>query len=120
MRYMILIGHEENQGQKLTKEEFGSLSAAYMNYWNELKKAGVLVGGEALNPSAKGSRLTVEGGKRKVVDGPFSESKEIIGGFFLIEARSKEEAMEWAARCPAAHLGAWSYVELREAADIPR
>ncbi len=119
MRYIVLIGHDEVAGQKLTKEQYGDLSRAFKRYQDELSKAGVLLGGEALQPSARGSRVQVEGGKRKVVDGPFSESKEIIGGFFLIEAKSKEEALEWAARCPAAQLGAWSYAEVREVAEIP-
>ena len=119
MRYMILVGHDEKVGQNLTKEEFATLSAAYKKYQDDLNKAGVLLGGEALQPSAKGSRVTVEGGRRKVVDGPFIESKEIIGGFFLIEVKSHQEAQEWAARCPAAHLGTWSYAEVRVVAEIP-
>ena len=119
MRYMILVGHDEKGGKNLTADEHGALFAAYKKYHGDLREAGVLLSGEALQPSAKGARLHVEGGQRKIVDGPFSESKEIIGGYFLIEARSRSEALEWAARCPAAHLGSWSYAELREVEEIP-
>ena len=120
MRYMILVGHDEIGGKKLAPEEHGKLFAAYQKYHADLRAAGVLLSGEALKPSAVGSRTRTHDGKRVVVDGPFSESKEIIGGYFLIEARSREEAAEWAARCPAAHLGGWSYAELREVEDIPK
>jgi hypothetical protein len=65
-------------------------------------------------------RISGEGGKRKLLDGPFSESKEIIGGYFLLEVKSPAEAVEWAARCPAADMGAWSYVEVREIQELPR
>ena len=119
MRYLILIGHDEKGGKNLKPEEHAALFAAYKKYHAELTAAGVLLGGEALQPTAKGVRIQSDGGKRKVLDGPFSESKEIIGGFFLISATSQKEAFEWAARCPAAQLGGWSYVELREVEEIP-
>ncbi|MBN9160553.1 MAG: hypothetical protein BGO98_34290 [Myxococcales bacterium 68-20] len=119
MRYMVLIGHDEKGGNNMTKEEHGALFAAYKKYQDELRKAGVLLGGDPLQPSSGGARITLADGKRKVVDGPFSESKEIIGGYFLIEAKSKAEALEWAARCPAANLDSWSYVEVREIQVLP-
>jgi hypothetical protein len=117
MRYIVLIGHDEKS--HLTKEQSADLFAAYQKYQAELTKAGVLLGGSPLQPTADGCRISGEAGKRKVVDGPFSESKEIVGGYFLIEAKSKQEAVEWAARCPAAQLGDWSYVEVRELMEIP-
>jgi hypothetical protein len=120
MRYLILIGHDERGGENLSEAEHGALFAAYQNYEKALKQAGVLLGGEPLQPTAKASRISSEGGQRKVVDGPFSESKEIIGGYVLIEAKTRQEALEWASRCPAAQLGAWSYVELREIQELPR
>lgn len=120
MRYMILVGHDELGGTKLTPEEHKDLFSAYQKYHADLRTAGVLVSGEALRPSKVGARIRTSGGKRVVVDGPFSESKEIIGGYFLIECRTREEAAEWASRCPAAHLGGWSYAELREVEDIPK
>ncbi len=70
-------------------------------YNDELIKAGVLLAGEGLEPTAKGARVAFAGGKPSVTDGPFTEAKELIGGYWLIQARSREEAVEWATRCPA-------------------
>jgi hypothetical protein len=120
MRYLVLIGHDEQGGKALSAEQHEALFTAYQKYEQELKKAGVLLGGDPLQPSAGAVRITSESGKRKLRDGPFSESKEIIGGYFLLEVKSKDEALEWASRCPAAQLGGWSYVELREIQEIPR
>jgi hypothetical protein len=66
----------------------------------EMVKAGVMLAGEGLQPSSKGARIMFTGGKRTVVDGPFAETKELIAGFWLIQVRSKEEAIEWMKRCP--------------------
>jgi len=120
MRYMILVGHDEKGGKTMKPEEHKALFEAYQKYHKDLRTAGVLLGGEPLKDTSTAQRISSEGGKRKVVDGPFSESKEIIGGFFLIEAKTRQEAEEWAGRCPSAHLGGWSYVELREIEEIPR
>jgi hypothetical protein len=119
MRYMILIAGEEHASLNLSKEDDEKLVAAYMKYTEDLKNAGVLLSGEALQPSARGSRVTVTAGKRTVVDGPFSECKELIGGFFLIQVKSKEEALAWAARCPGAHFPGRAYVEVREVMEFP-
>ena len=120
MRYLILIGHDERGVNLLTPEQHNGLVGAYQRYEAELKKAGVLLGGDPLQPSAGAVRISSESGKRKLRDGPFSESKEIIGGYILIEVKSRDEAVEWASRCPAAELGGWSYVEVREIQEIPR
>lgn len=120
MRFLILIGHDEKGSEHMSQEQHEALFSAYQKYEQELKKAGVLLGGDPLQPSAGAVRLSSTGGKRQVIDGPFTESKEIIGGYVLLEVRSKEEAMEWASRCPAAALGPWSYVELREIQELPR
>ena len=80
----------------------------------------MLLGGDPLQPSDSAVRISGERGKRKLLDGPFSESKEIIGGYFLLEVKSRDEALEWASRCPAADMGSWSYVEVREIQEIPR
>ncbi len=120
MRYLVLIGHDEKGGQELTSEQQEALFTAYQKYEQELKKAGVLLGGDPLQPSSGAVRISGEAGKRKLLDGPFSESKEIIGGYVLLEVKSRDEAVEWASRCPAAQLGSWSYVELREIQELPR
>ncbi len=120
MRFLVLIGHDEKGGERMTPEQHESLFTAYQKYEQELKKAGVLLGGDPLQPSAGAVRISADGGKRKVLDGPFSESKEIIGGYLLLDVKSREEALEWASRCPAASLGSWSYVEVREIQELPR
>jgi len=77
------------------------LMAAMMKYNEELTKAGVLLGLDGLQPTSKGARVRFPGGKPRVSDGPFTEAKEVVGGYWLIQAKSKEEAVEWASRCPA-------------------
>src|SRR5438445_5646273 len=76
------------------------LFAAYMKYNEDMHKAGVLVASEGLNPGAKGAHVSITGGKRAVMDGPFAETKELVAGFWLIDVKSREEAIEWALRCP--------------------
>jgi hypothetical protein len=76
--------------------------AAMSKYNEELTKAGVLLALDGLHPPAEGARVAFSGGRRTVTDGPFAEAKEIVGGYWTIQVRSKEEALEWASRCPAA------------------
>lgn len=113
MRYLILIAADEKT--ELGPAEREQMHAAYMKYTQDLKKAGVMLAGDALMPSSKGSRIHVANGKRTVTDGPFAEAKEVIGGYYLIQVKSKEEAVEWASRCPGAqHKG----VEVREVMEL--
>jgi len=96
--------------------------AAYMKFNEEMQTAGVLVASEGLTPGAPGARVAVVGGKRKVLDGPFAESKELVGGFYVIEVPSLEEAKAWALRCPVG-LGSDDVLEVRQltgAEDIPQ
>jgi hypothetical protein len=98
MRFMILIKADKNSeagilpSRKLL-EEMGK-------YNEELVKAGVLLAGEGLQPSSKGARVRFSGNKRTVIDGPFAETKELLAGFWLIQVKSKEEAIEWVKRVP--------------------
>jgi hypothetical protein len=82
-------------------------------YNEELVKAGVLLAAEGLQPSSKGARVRFAGTKRTVIDGPFTETKELIAGFWLIQVKSKEEAIEWVKRCPNPMLGE-SEIEIRQ------
>jgi len=84
--------------------------ADMMKYNEELAKAGVLLAAEGLHPSSKGARVRFSGTKRTVIDGPFTETKELIAGFWLIQAKSKEEAIEWVKRVPMAE----SEIEIRQ------
>jgi hypothetical protein len=91
-------------------------------YNEELVKAGVMLAGEGLQPSSKGARVKFSGNSRSVVDGPFAETKELIAGFWLWDVKSKEEAIEWAKRCPNPMPGTESELEIRqvfETADFP-
>ncbi len=85
----------------------------------EMAKAGVLLGAEGLHPSSKGTRIRVSGGKRVVTDGPFAEAKEVIAGFWIIQVKSKEEAVEWAKRCPLPENGLIEIRQVFENYDFP-
>jgi hypothetical protein len=88
---------------------------AEMGQFNdELVKAGVLLAGEGLHPSSRGARIVFDGDRRAVVDGPFTESKELIAGFWIIEVSSKQEAIEWMRRCPNPYKGGSGDIEIRQ------
>jgi hypothetical protein len=90
--------------------------AEMTSYNEELVKAGVMLAGEGLHPSSRGSRVRFSGSRRSVVDGPFAETKELIAGFWIIQAKSKEEAIEWVKRCPNP-MESDSEIEIRQIFD---
>src|SRR5438093_12675835 len=98
MRFMILVKADKNSEAGVMPSE--KLLTDMGKFNEELVKAGVLLAGEGLHPSSKGARVAFSGDKRTVTDGPFSETKELIAGFWLIQAKSKEEAIEWVKRAP--------------------
>lgn len=93
--------------------------AKMMKYNEELAKAGALVALDGLHPVAKGARISFSGGKAKVTDGPFIESKEVLGGYWIIQAKNKEEAVEWARRVPAAEGDVIEVRQIFEMSDFP-
>ena len=101
MKFMMIVKATKDTEAGVMPEE--SLLAAMAKYNEELVKAGVMLDGNGLQPSAKGARIKFSGGKRSVVDGPFTEAKELIAGYWLIQAKSLQEAIEWARRAPAPH-----------------
>jgi hypothetical protein len=102
MRFMILVkASKESEAGAMPEEK---LIAAMATYHEELAKAGVLLDATGLQPTSKGFRVKYSGAKRTVVDGPFTETKELIAGYTLIQVKSKEEAMEWVRRFPNPHL----------------
>ena len=115
MKYLLTIHTDENADKTAAPEEQQKIFAAYMAYTEAMKKAGVWLGGEALQATDTGSRVRMDAGKAHVVDGPFTETKEVLGGYYLMEVKSKEEAVEWAKRCPAAAHGT---VEVRPIWDF--
>ena len=122
MRFMVIVKADQNS-------EAGALPdkkiLTEMGKFNEqLVKAGVMLAAEGLHPSSRGARITFHGGgKRTVTDGPFTEAKELIAGFWLIQVKSKEEAIEWASRCPdVLGPGETAQIEIRqvfEMSDFP-
>ena len=118
MRFMVLVkADKDTEAGVLPSEKI----LTEMNKFNEeLVKAGVMLAGEGLQPSSKGARVRFSKGKKTVIDGPFSETKELVAGYWLWEVKSKQEAIEWVKRCPNP-TGAESEIEIRqvfEAADF--
>ena len=111
MRFMILIKADKNSEAGVMPSE--KLLAEMGKFNEELVKAGIMLAGEGLHPSSKGARVRFSGTKRTVIDGPFAETKELIAGYWLIQAKSKEEALEWVKRIPNP-TGEESEVELRQ------
>ena len=118
MRFMLIVkATKDSEAGVLPSQE---LLTEMGKFNEELTKAGVLLAGEGLQPSSKGARVKFSGRNRTVVDGPFAETKELVAGFWLIQVKSKEEAIEWVKRCPNPHEGE-SEIEIRqvlEAADF--
>jgi hypothetical protein len=98
MRFMMIVKADKNSEAGVLPDQ--KLLIAMGKYNEELAKAGALLAGEGVHPSSKGARVRFSGEKRTVIDGPFTESKELVAGFWLIQARSREEAVEWAKRVP--------------------
>jgi hypothetical protein len=128
MRFMVLVKADKNSEAGVLPDE--KILAAMGKYNEELVKAGVMLAGEGLHASSKGARVRFNGDQRTVTDGPFTESKELIAGFWLWQVRSKEEAIEWLKRAPfdkteveirqvfeTADFGAALTPELREAEE---
>jgi len=118
MRFMILVKADAATEAGVLPDE--KLLTEMGKFNEELVKAGIMLAGEGLHPSSKGARVKFSGTKRTVVDGPFSEAKELVAGFWLWQVKSKEEAIEWVKRCPNPTQGE-SVIEIRqvfEAADF--
>ena len=98
MRFMVLVKANEDSESGVMPSEH--MLTEMQKFNEELVKAGVMVGGDGLHPSSKGARIKFSGDERTVVDGPFTETKELIAGYWLIQAKDWEEAIEWMKRCP--------------------
>lgn len=117
MRFMI-IGHATKESEAGIPPALEAL-AAMQEYNEALVKAGILLGAEGLTPSSKGARVKFSGDKRIVIDGPFTESKELIAGVSIIQVKSLEEAIEWVKRAPNVFTsGGEGEVEIREVMDV--
>lgn len=105
MDYLLLLHADEAGWTKMSKEQQEQGYAAYMAYGEALKKAGALKGSNRLQPVSTATTVRVSDGKQQVLDGPYAESKEQLGGYYLIEAADLDAAIAWAARCPGASHG---------------
>ena len=119
MRFMMLmIPHGYEKAAPGTAPPADAV-AAMMKYNESLQKAGVLLALDGLHPPSMGARVSFSGGKPKVTDGPFAEAKEVLGGYWMIDVKSKEEAIEWASRCPASGNEVIEVRQVQEMADFP-
>src|SRR5882757_6687182 len=119
MRFMMLMiprGYESAAPGTMPEAE---AVAAMMQYNEALKEAGVLITLDGLHPPSMGARVSFAGGKPLVTDGPFSEVKEVLGGYWMIQVKSKDEAIEWARRCPASNNETIEIRQVMEFADFP-
>ncbi len=111
MRFMVMVKATKDSEAGVMPSE--QLLTEMGRYNEELVKAGVLLAGEGLHPSSRGVRVRFSGKERTVIDGPFAETKELVAGFWLLQVRSKEEAIEWVRRCPNPFDGE-SEIEIRQ------
>lgn len=119
MRFMMLMipkGYEKAAPGAMPEAE---AVAAMMKYNESLQKAGVLLALDGLHPPSMGARVSFSGGKPTVTDGPFAEAKEVLGGYWMIQVKSKDEAVEWASRCPASDNEVIEVRQVQEFSDFP-
>ena len=108
MRYLCLIYLNEKAHAAMAEEQMGEMMEAYGKFTEELEQAGAMLGGEALQPTMTATTVQVRGGKTLTTDGPFAETKEQLGGFYMVEAKDLDEAIAWAAKIPSASDGSVS------------
>ena len=119
MRFMMLMipkGYEQAKPGTMPDPK---AVAAMMKYNESLQKAGVLLALDGLHPPSMGARISFPGGKAKVTDGPFAEAKEVVGGYWMIQVKSRAEAIEWAKRCPGSENEMIEIRQVQELADFP-
>ncbi|MEM7698038.1 MAG: YciI family protein [Verrucomicrobiota bacterium] len=117
MQYAVIVYETESElNRRHDPEQIGPYMAPYAAYWEALAEAGVAAGGSGLEHPDTATTIRVRGGERVIEDGPFADTKERLGGFFLIECDTEEEAIQWAAKCPSVETGS---VELRPVMPDP-
>ena len=116
MRFMMIVKASQQSEAGVMPSE--KILGAMAKYNQELQKAGMLLDGSGLQPSSKGTRIEFAGGKRTAIDGPFTETKELIAGYWLIQAKSREEAVEWAKRAPMDADGSDAEIEIRQLFEL--
>jgi len=115
MRFMVMVKATKDSEQGIMPSE--ELLAAMAKYNEELIKAGVLLAGDGLHPSSRGARVRFEGATRSVIDGPFSETKELVAGFWMLQVKDLAECIEWVKRCPNP-MSTTSEIEIRQVFEL--
>ncbi|EQA35863.1 hypothetical protein LEP1GSC047_0339 [Leptospira inadai serovar Lyme str. 10] len=115
MKYQLLIYMDEKASANAPMEETGQMSEEYKVYTEALLKAGVMLGGDRLHPTASAATVRMQNGKKVTTHGPFAETKEQLGGYYLIECNNLDEAIDWASKCPGVRYGS---VEVRPVFDM--
>jgi hypothetical protein len=117
MRFMVIVkATKESEAGVMPSEEMLSAMAKFNE---EMVKAGIMLDGNGLQPSSKGARIRFSGDKRSVIDGPFAETKELVAGYWIIQVKSKAEAIEWMKRCPNPHPDSGeSEIEIRQVFEL--
>ncbi|WP_437629974.1 YciI family protein [Sorangium sp. So ce854] len=119
MRFMMLMIPKGYESAAPGTMPDAKAVAAMMKYNESLQKAGVLLALDGLHPPSMGARVEFPGGKPRVIDGPFAEAKEVLGGYWMIQVKSKEEAIAWASRCPCSDDGVIEIRQVQELSDFP-
>ena len=115
MQYLLLIYSDEKAGANMPKAEMDAWMGEYTAYTEAMQKAGVMLAGEALHPTSAATTVRVQNGKQVTTHGPFAETKEQLGGYYVLNCNNLDEAIEWAAKCPGARVGS---IELRPVMDF--
>ena len=115
MQYMLLIYSDEKAMTDMPKEAMDASMGEYMAYTKDMEKSGLMRAGEALHPTAAATTVRVQNGKTVTTHGPFAETKEQLGGYYLLDCKNLDEAIEWAAKCPGARAGS---IEVRPVMDF--
>src|SRR5262245_5837391 len=116
MKYALLIYAAEGNWARMSKEEQGRVYSEYMTYSTELKKSGKMLSCEPLDPTSTATTIRVRNGKRTTTDGPFADTKEQLGGIYVIDVKDLNEAMAWAEKIPDARVGS---IEIRPLMNVP-
>ena len=119
MRYLCLIYEDQTLYERMPKDEMDKVFGEYFTYTEDIKKSGHHLGGEALQPTTTATTVRVRNGKISTIDGPFAETKEQLGGFYMIEAKDLNEAIQLAARIPGARYGSVEVRPIMEFGDAP-
>jgi len=116
MRYMLLICEDERNYATMTPKDAAANMGEWFAYTDAMKKAGAFLAGDPLQPTRTASTVRVKNGKTLTTDGPFAETKEQLGGYYIVDVPNLDEAVKWAARCPGARTGS---IEVRPIMEIP-